>query len=418
MLKRIAPEAARLNRNDPVDAVTLAKAAEIVQDVRENGEPALRRHAEKLGDLLPGAPLVLEPADLRAALERLPASERGVLERTAERIAAFATAQRNSIQPIEVAVPGGFAGHQIAPMERAGCYAPGGRFPLPSSVLMTAVTARVAGVREVWVASPRPVLATQAAAAVAGADALLCVGGAQAIAALTYGAGVVPACDAVVGPGNRWVTAAKQLVAGRVAIDMLAGPSELVVLADMSADADAVAADLLAQAEHDPDASACLVTINSDFADAVDAALAKQLATLPTAETARAALAQSFCVVAPSLDVAVDVCNALAPEHLEVTLQPSLQARAVDALQNWGALFIGGGAAEVFGDYGIGPNHVLPTSGGARLTGGLSVLNFVRVRTYLKGHPTEAVIRDAAALARMEGLEGHARAAEQRLPRK
>jgi phosphoribosyl-ATP pyrophosphohydrolase/phosphoribosyl-AMP cyclohydrolase/histidinol dehydrogenase len=270
----------------------------------------------------------------------------------------------------------------------------------------------VAGVERVWVASPKPAPVTLAAAAVAGADGLLAVGGAQAIAALAFGADPVPACDVVVGPGNRWVTAAKQLVAGSVAIDMLAGPSELVVLADRSADPAVVAADLLAQAEHDPDALPVLVTLDAALAGAVDAELERQLATLPTAATARAAVAHGVAVVAGDLAAACAVCDRLAPEHLQVMLADP--GPAVARLRHYGALFIGSGSAEVLGDYGAGPNHVLPTGGTARHTGGLSVFTFLRVRTWLRMDAPAALAADAAALARLEGLEAHARAAERR----
>ena len=280
---------------------------------------------------------------------------------------------------------------------------------------MTAVTARAAGVREVWVASPHPTQITLAAAAVAGADGLLAVGGAHAIAALAYGVGGPPPCDVVVGPGNQWVTAAKKLVAGDVGIDMLAGPSELVVLADVSADPGVVAADLLAQAEHDPDALPVLVTTDTAHADAVDTELENQLAGLPTRDIAGAALANGFAVIADTLGEALAVCDRLAPEHLQIlTRDPEEVARRAN---HYGGLFIGGASAEVFGDYGIGPNHTLPTGGVARFKGGLSVFDFLRIRTWLRmsdGPDAAAAARDAAALARLEGLEAHARAAERR----
>jgi phosphoribosyl-ATP pyrophosphohydrolase/phosphoribosyl-AMP cyclohydrolase/histidinol dehydrogenase len=288
---------------------------------------------------------------------------------------------------------------------------------LPSSVLMGAVTARVAGVREVLVASPRPAPVTLAAAAIAGADALLAAGGAQAIAALAFGAGeAVPACDAVVGPGNVWVTAAKQLIAGGVAIDMLAGPSELVVLADDSADPRWIAADLLAQAEHDEHAVPVLVTLSPQLIDDVERELDRQLEGLPTAATARAALlGQGRAVLASSLDEAIAACDALAPEHLQLMLRDT--AAVAPRLSHYGALFIGAASAEVLGDYGAGPNHVLPTGGTARSTGGLSVFTFLRVRTWLeleRGPELRALAADAAALARLEGLQAHARAADLR----
>jgi histidinol dehydrogenase len=416
LLRRVTPDALAVTRRGAVDAATLDGARAIVDAVRARGEAAVREYAARFGELDGGAPLVRDRDDLRAAFTALPAGEQALLERTAARIRSFAAAQRSALHDLDVAIPGGRAGHTVAPMARAGCYAPGGRFPLPSSVLMTAVTARVAGVAEVYVASPRPAPATLAAAWVAGADALLAVGGAHAIAALAHGVGV-PACDVVVGPGNRWVTAAKQLVAGDVAIDMLAGPSELVVLADAAADPALVAADLLAQAEHDPDAVPALVTTDAALIDRVERALAAQLDALPEPNraTARAACGNGLAVLAPDLASALAACDRLAPEHLEL-LVADPQALA-PRLTHYGALFLGAGAAEVLGDYGAGPNHVLPTGGTARHTGGLSVLTFLRVRTWLRLDAPAELAADAAALARLEGLEAHARAAEARLPR-
>jgi phosphoribosyl-ATP pyrophosphohydrolase/phosphoribosyl-AMP cyclohydrolase/histidinol dehydrogenase len=396
-------------RREPVDAETLVAAGRLVEEVRKGGEAALRACAERLGDLVPGATMVRERAELEAALDGLPAADRAMLERTTARIRGFAEAQRRALGEPDVAVPGGRAGLRYQPVERAGCYAPGGRYPLPSSVLMTAVTARAAGVKEVWVASPRPAQVTLAAAALAGADALLAVGGAQAIAAMAYGAGPVPACDALVGPGNRWVTAAKQLVAGRVAIDMLAGPSELVALADRSADPELVAADLLAQAEHDPDALPILVAADVAVAERILAAAERQLADLPTQEIARAAMRGGLCVITERL---AEAANRLAPEHLALHVADPDALRP--ALVHYGALFVGEGAAEVLGDYGAGPNHVLPTGGTARSFGGLSVLTFLRAQAWLRMEHAGELAADAAQLARLEGLEAHARAADRR----
>jgi histidinol dehydrogenase len=422
LLKTLSEQAVERMRRDPVDAETLAKASAIVDDVRARGEAALRHYAESFGDVASGHKLVHLQIELKAAFIALPEAQRALLMRTAERIRAFALAQRKCLSELSVPIEGGRAGHVIAPVERAGCYAPGGRHPLPSSVLMTAVTARAAGVQTVWVASPRPSVHTLAAAYIAGADALLAVGGAQAIAALAFGAGVVPACDVIVGPGNRFVTAAKQRIAGQVAIDMLAGPSELLVLADTRADVEVIAADLLAQAEHDTDAFPALVLCNEEgnehtakfFLDELDQALRTQLETLPTANTARAALANGFAVVCDNFESAARLCDRLAPEHLEVMMTDIERAKA--RLKHYGAIFLGAGAAEVFGDYGAGPNHVLPTGESARFTGGLSVFNFLRIRTWLQCDEGEAaaLVQDAADLARQEGLEAHARAAEWR----
>jgi histidinol dehydrogenase len=377
-LRRVLPTEVSKQNLDPVDDVTRAQAAAIVAEVRAGGEPALLAAAQRLGDLAPGAPHIFRRPELEAAFLSLPVGERALLERVAARIRAFAAAQRASVSDVSVRVPGGTAGHTVSPCGVAGCYAPGGRYPLPSSVLMTAVTARVAGVGAVWVASPRPSPVTLAAAWVAGADALLAVGGAQAIAALAYGAGGVPACDIIVGPGNRWVTAAKAIVAGSGAcgIDMLAGPSECLVLADGGADPMLIAADLLAQAEHDTDALPILVTTAAALVPAVEAELGRQLAALPTAGVAGVAMAKGFAVVCEGdLDAALRVVDALAPEHLELQLEDADAVRP--RLRNYGGLFIGAGTAEVFGDYGAGPNHVLPTSGTARFTGGLSVFTFL-----------------------------------------
>jgi len=402
----------------PAEAFTVA--APIVEAVRAGGEAALRQYAERFAEVAPGGggPLFLDRPALDRALAGLPAGDRARLERVAERIRVFAEAQKRALSDVTVTVPGGTAGHWIAPLERAGCYAPGGRYPLPSSVLMTAVTARTAGVKEIWVASPKPGPMTLAAAAIAGAEGVLAAGGAHAIAALAFGAppGPLSPCDVIVGPGNRYVTAAKQLVAGRVAIDMLAGPSELVVFADATASPAVIAADLLAQAEHDPDAMPVLVALDSTLPDRVDAELGRQLADLPTAETACAALRNGGVIVVANVEEGIAACDALAPEHIELLLDRA--AAVAPRLAHFGALFIGAGSAEVLGDYGAGPNHVLPTAGTARSKGGLSVYTFLRVRSWLRIDDVvgaRPLIEDAAWFGRVEGLEGHARSAERRL---
>jgi len=298
VLKRIAAADVPLIRRDPVDPSARAIAEPIVEAVRANGEAALRQYAEKFGELAPGAQIVFSRVELRASYDSISEEERSCLDRTAERIRAFAEAQKSALVPVTVAIPGGQAGHTVAAVEAAGCYAPGGRYPLPSTVLMTAITARVAGCKRIVVASPRPTAITLAAAYIAEADFFLPVGGAHAIAALAYGAGPkIEACDAVVGPGNAFVTAAKSLVAGRVAIDMLAGPSECLVLADDEADASVVAKDLLAQAEHDPSALPALICLSEKFADAVDAELVSQLAVLPTREIASVSCQNGYAAV-------------------------------------------------------------------------------------------------------------------------
>ena len=414
-LRRVAAADAPGARQPAVPREMIAPVLEIIESVREGGEARLRELAERWDGLEAGGALVRTPRAMRSALESLPRTDREVLERTAGRIEHFARAQLESAAPVDVAVEGGRAGDRLVPVRVAGCYAPGGRFPLPSSVLMTAVTAKVAGVREVWLASPNPSREVMAAGAVAGVGGLLGVGGAQAVAAMAYGVPPSPQCDVVVGPGNQWVTAAKLLVSGVVGVDLLAGPSELVILSDEHGDPALIAADLLAQAEHDPVALPILITTSAELVGRVERELAIQLSRLPTAETAAQALRNGFAVVAPE-EEALRCCEELAPEHLQ--LHGSRTEVWDRLLDRFGALFVNESVTEVFGDYGAGPNHTLPTGGTARFTSGLSVFHFLRRPTWLRldeGPARDRVAQDAAALARMEGLEAHARAAEMRV---
>ena len=408
------PAAAPPAAGSTLDADTLATARTIVDDVRRHGSAAVRQHAERFGELAAGAALWFDRPQLQAAFASLPLAQRELLRSTAAAIERFARAQRDAIREFDLPVPGGRACQRLAPVARAGCYAPGGRSSLPSSLLMTAVTARAAGVPTVLAASPKPGPLLLAAAHIANVDAVLAVGGAHAIAALAYGIDGGEPCAVIAGPGNRFVAAAKQLVHGQCGVDLPAGPSELVVLADDTADPALVAADLLAQAEHDADARAWLVTWKPGLAAAVRRELAIQLATLPTAATARLALAASGAVTCTDLAGAIAWCDRLAPEHLQLVLADS--AAVAPRLAHYGALFLGRHGAEVFGDYGIGPNHVLPTAGAARFCGGLSVLQFLRVRTWLQLDRIDPAVAAAAAqFAALEGLPGHAAAAERRL---
>ena len=414
LLRRIDPEQVRRGARPALDPQALAGAAEIIEQVRTGGLAALTELAIRFGERAPGEPILLGRTEMKRALDALDPDDRGVLERTAERISAFAASQRDSIRPLTVPTAGGEMGHTVEPVGAAGCYAPGGRYPLPSSALMTAVTARVAGCERVVVATPGAHPVTLAAAAVAGADACLAIGGAHAIVALALGFEGFDPVDVIAGPGNKWVTAAKHLVSGSVGIDMLAGPSELLVVADDTADPALVAADLLAQAEHDDDAVPVLVTTSERLAISVERELAAQLETLDTRDTARRALANGFVTVGGGLDEALTLADRIAPEHLELMLADA--PAAATRVRNAGGVFIGPRTAEVFGDYGLGPNHTLPTGGSARYQAGLSVIHFLRLRTWMRmdQQPDPAIIADAERLARMEGLTAHARAAAAR----
>ena len=397
----------------PLDEATLAAAESIVSDVREGGRDALIDYAKKFDGHVDGQPLLLGRDALTAAKDRLDAADLALLERVASRVREFAQGQLNAMSEMEMPVPGGKAGHSIVPVQRAGCYAPAGRYALPSTVIMTVVPAVVAGCDQVVLATPGTSDLMLAAAAVAGADYVLAVGGAQAVAAMAYGFEGFQRCDVIVGPGNRWVTAAKKIVSGDCGIDMLAGPSELVLVGDESSDPATVAADLLAQAEHDDDARAFLVTTSIDLIEKVEAELEQQLSVLPTAATAKVALGNGAAVLCDSVKQVIMICNALAPEHLELHCN---DAQAVaDKIDNAGCMFIGHQSAEVFGDYGVGPNHTLPTAGTARFSAGLNVFTFVRVRTWLKlDAAPQSLIDDTARLAELEGLIAHQRSAQKR----
>jgi histidinol dehydrogenase len=413
LLKRIGLDELTEARSRGRDAEAEEGAARIISDVAARGEAAVREWSEKLGELKPGESLVIGREGLEAALASLDPEQAGVLERARDRVMAFALAQRAALRDVEVPVPGGRAGHRFIPVARAGCYVPGGRFPLPSSAIMTACAAKAAGVASIWCAGPKPAPATLAAAALAGADGFLAAGGAQGIAALAFGAGIPP-CDVVVGPGGRYPAAAKRLLFGVIGTEAPAGPSELLIVAGAEADAEIAAADLLAQAEHDVAAVPAVVALGGLFAERLDEALGRRLAELPEPNrtVAAAALANGWMLMARDEAEAVAAAERFAPEHLELLVDDP-RAWAV-RIRSAGAAFLGPGSAEVFGDYGAGPNHCLPTGGAARFAAGLSVLAFLRARTWLEMDEPGELAGEAAALARIEGLEAHARAAELR----
>lgn len=393
-------------------------AREIVEEVRNRGEAAILRYRERFENVPSTDPLYISQNDLHAALDALNIEDRERLIRITDRITAFATSQREALKDLRVSTPSGEAGHTVSPLDTAGCYAPGGRYPLPSSVLMTCGTAKAAGVSQVWVSSPTPNALTLAAAAVAGADGVIATGGAHAIAAMAFGSGPMPAAQIVVGPGNVYVTAAKQYIAGEVSIDMLAGPSELVVVADATADSSLVTADLLAQAEHDVHAFPILVTTDASIIERVNHELENQLKDLPTAKVAEAALENGGAILCADFDEVVKTCDTLAPEHLQLSIA---EPESVwERFANYGAIFLGEPSAEVLGDYGFGPNHALPTGGQSKKRGGLSVFDFLRVRTWMKveslsDDPTLA--DDVSWMAKQEGLVGHERAIQLRRTR-
>ncbi|HET7826698.1 MAG TPA: histidinol dehydrogenase [Anaeromyxobacter sp.] len=399
-------------------------AARVVADVRARGDEALLEYTRRFDRWDPGAAerLALSPAAMKAAYGRLPAEGRRALALAARRIADFHRRERDAEVPARRDASGATLAQVVRPLARVGLYVPGGRARYPSSVLMTAIPARVAGVPEIVACSPGVNGTgemddwTLAACHVSGVARLFRVGGAQAVAALAYGTATIPAVDKICGPGNAYVAAAKRLVFGQVDIDMHAGPSEILVVADGGADAVEVASDLIAQAEHDPRAVAVLVTTSAPLADAALAEVERQLAELPRREIAAASLAdRGAAVVARGMAEAVALADRFAPEHLALHVRNA--ASLVKRISRAGAVFVGSSTPEAVGDYLAGPSHVLPTAGTARFASPLSVATFRRRMSVLDVSPRALASMAPAveALARAEGLEGHWRAVAVRI---
>ncbi|HHB13410.1 MAG TPA: histidinol dehydrogenase [Chromatiales bacterium] len=404
------------------DPRVLATVQEILDRVRREGDRAVLDYTRRFDGIEAGAlgELELPVARLQAAARAIPADRREALETAAERIARYADRQR--IEPWSYREPDGtLLGQQVQPLDRVGLYVPGGKAAYPSSVLMNAVPAKVAGVPEVVMVVPTPGGETDsmvlAAAHVAGVDRVFTIGGAQAVAALAYGTETVPAVDKIVGPGNIYVATAKRLVYGQVGIDMIAGPSEILVICDGQTPAEWIAADLFSQAEHDEQAQAILLSPDAAFLDAVAEAMEALLARMPRAAIIRASLeARGALIQVRDLAEAAELANRIAPEHLELSVaEPEALAQRI---RHAGAIFLGRYTAEALGDYCAGPNHVLPTARTARFSSPLGVYDFQK-RTSLIGCSPEGAARlgrTAAVLARSEGLTAHAVSAEQRIP--
>lgn len=398
----LARRAARLKKAEAV-------VRPILEAVRRQGDKALLQYARKF-DSLDRRTVRVPERDLAAACEKLAPDFRAAVETASANIRAFAEMQMPVEQFMEVA-PGLHLGQIVRPLETVAAYIPAGRYPLPSTLMMTVVPAQVAGVHRVCVACPRPIPEILGTARLLGVAEVFQMGGAQAIAAFAFGTRTVPKADRIVGPGNIYVAAAKKLLAGEVGIDFIAGPTEILIIA-AEGDPKFIAADMLAQAEHDVDASAILLTTSKALARAVAQEIERQLRTLPTARVARQSIRRSSAiVVCRSLDEAIEIANRFAPEHLSIP-HPSLLAKVVNA----GSVFVGPLSPEAAGDYASGPNHVLPTSGAARLRGGLSVMDYLKVIS-VQQLSSEALKRLApviTTLARAEGLEAHARSVEVR----
>jgi histidinol dehydrogenase len=401
-------------------ATDTAAVKRIIESVRREGDRALKRYTRRF-DRVRISGIRVELSEIKRAARSLDPALASALEAARRNIRKFAVRQLRAYRDFEFQIqPGVFTGQKAIPVERVGIYVPAGRYPLVSSLLMCAVPAQVAGVREIAVCSPPSCRGSVHPAILGAADRIgireiYRIGGAQAIAALAYGTATVKKVDKIVGPGNRYVAQAKKEVFGAVGVDFIAGPTEVMIIADGNADPDLIAADLLAQAEHDREAVPTVVTESGRLADRVNQAVVKQLAVLPTRITAAQAIAaHGAIIIVKEISQALNIADRKAPEHLE--LQVKNPVRWAARLTNYGSLFIGDKAAEALGDYTSGLNHTLPTNFGSRYSGGLSVRDFIKIQTTLRltRNGLARIGPAAEALARVEGLAGHGRSIARR----
>jgi len=389
------------------------RVKEIIASVRKDKDQALKNWAKKLNDKVTDNWLLgLESID--AACMRLPQESKDVLEIAANRIQKYASAVMSLIKPVTVDNETFQTGMDFKPVQRVACYVPSGRYPLPSTALMTAMTARVAGVKEICICTPSVCDEIIYAATLCGVSEIYQIGGAQAAAAVAFGTESVKRADMLVGPGNAYVTEAKRQLQGQIGIDMLAGPSEIAIIADGGANPKWLALDLLSQAEHDPGARAYLFTDNKDIAEATAKEITANLDTLDLPDFVRDSVKYNAILVLPSLSKCVDKANELAPEHLQLQVKDPESLKS--GLLNYGALFMGYYATVPHGDYMSGPNHTLPTGGAARYSGALNPLVFLRAQSWMKSSDkADHLGRETAQFARLEGLTAHAAAAECRI---
>ena len=394
---------------------------DIVNNVRTRGDEALLQYSRQFDrlDVEDAGQLVVAKERLQQAYDAVTDAERDALILAANRVKTYHQHQKQETWTYEEA-DGTLLGQQITALDRVGIYVPGGKASYPSSVLMNAIPAKVAGVKEVIMVVPTPGGVVNdmvfAAAVIAGVDKVITVGGAQAVAALAYGTETVPAVDKVVGPGNIYVATAKRMVFGQVGIDMIAGPSEIMIVCDGKTDPDWIAMDLLSQAEHDEDAQSILVSPDTAFLTAVEASLEKLLPTLERSSIAEQSLkARGALIQVGDMDEAVDMINRIAPEHLELSVEDPLAMSK--RVRHAGAIFMGRYTAEALGDYCAGPNHVLPTSGTARFSSPLGVYDFQKRSSLIMctAESANTLGKTASVLARGEGLTAHARSAEYRI---
>ena len=399
-----------------IDLEKLNSLDEIIENVKNNGDSALIEYSKRFndGDFSNADDFLVSQEEIIEAYKKIEPELLKALKTAIKNVKDFSIEQFNSIKELEITKNNSTLGHKIIPMERVLCYCPGGNYPLLSSCYMTVIPAVIAGVKEIYVTSPKIRPEVIVSAHLSGATKIYKLGGAQAISAFAYGTQTIKKVDKIVGPGNKFVAGAKKAIYGQCDIDFIAGPSEVLIVADDASDAKIIAADMLAQCEHDKDARAYLIATNKDLAYEVNKEAQEFLKTLETSHIASIAFEKSICVIIDDINQAIDLSNKKAPEHLELLIENVDNFK--DKFANYGSLFIGKYCAEVFGDYCSGTNHVLPTNETAKYTGGLSVFDFIKIQTYQKISKEYCyeLSKTASILAKAEGLYAHKLASDLR----
>ena len=399
-----------------IEFEALNDVAKIIEDIKLRKDSALIEYCKRFndGDFQNSDDFLVSENEIEEAYKKTDKKTIETIKIAQKNVFEFAKKQFDCIKELEIKMGDSILGHKIVPINSVLCYVPGGNYPLPSSCIMTVTPAKVAGVKNIYLTSPRIKPQTIVAAHISGADRIYKLGGAQAVSAFAYGTESINPVDKIAGPGNKYVTFAKKYVYGKCDIDFLAGPSEVLIVADDTANPKLISADMLAQAEHDKDARAYLITTSKKLAEDVEKSARAQLSNLETKEIAEIAFEKSVCVVVEHISEAVEIANLRAPEHLELMFKGA-EDKAFE-FKNYGSLFIGQNCAEVFGDYCSGTNHVLPTNKASRYTGGLSVFDFIKILTYqnIDKKTAKTLAETASNLAEAEGLFAHKLASDLR----
>ena len=399
-----------------IEFEALNDVAKIIEDIKLRKDSALIEYCKRFndGDFQNSDDFLVSENEIEKAYKKTDKKTIETIKIAQKNVFEFAKKQFDCIKELEIKMGDSILGHKIVPINSVLCYVPGGNYPLPSSCIMTVTPAKVAGVKNIYLTSPRIKPQTIVAAHISGADRIYKLGGAQAVSAFAYGTESINPVDKIAGPGNKYVTFAKKYVYGKCDIDFLAGPSEVLIVADDTANPKLISADMLAQAEHDKDARAYLITTSKKLAEDVEKSARAQLSNLETKEIAEIAFEKSVCVVVEHISEAVEIANLRAPEHLELMFKGA-EDKAFE-FKNYGSLFIGQNCAEVFGDYCSGTNHVLPTNKASRYTGGLSVFDFIKILTYqnIDKKTAKTLAETASNLAEAEGLFAHKLASDLR----